>query len=542
MAQSGTTTFLFSELIDSTQHLQTVGDEMGERSFRAHHKLMTEAITGCGGQELQWLGDGALAVFSSAVDAVRCAIAMQRTARRPVAGTRFELRIGVHTGEALRREGGYFGTPVVVARRLCDRSSSGQILCSALIAELLAARKGFSFQKLGKLELKGIPAPLETCEVVYQRNDPAALLSRTPFVGRAGHLSRLAAKLEEASNGRGGVAMLVGEAGIGKTRIVEEFADHAQQRAAIVLRGACYEGEWQPPYGPFAEAISEYARQADPAVLASVLSGNSSTLLKVAPALREWVTTSTEAPAMDKEEERFRVLDSVAQFFIAVARRGPLVLVLDDLHWAERGTVSVLAHVAHFVSSNRILLIGAYRDAEINRTHPLAAALAEMRRRAGFDSFALKGLGGDELAALLGMIGDSDAPHELVEAIGSETGGNPLFVREMLLHLVEKGELFEDGRWTSHFTVGELAITEGVREVIGRRMLRLSDPGRELLSVGAAFNGAFPFDIATRVAGLEEEAGLSAIDEAIEAKLLRSANQPDRFHSRADTQHALLRN
>ena len=243
MAQSDTVTLLFTNLVNSTEHLQRAGDDVGHREFQAHHKMMTEAVAACGGRELEWLGDGLLAAFSSAADAVQCAIAMQQSARRRTAGAPLEIRIGIHFGEVMRRDGGYFGTPVVVARRLCDRASIGQILCSNLIAELLSSRQTFSFRALGKLELKGITEQVGVCEVVYERNDAAGMLNRTPFVGRAGQLKKLSAKLEEACHGRGSIAMLRGEPGMGKSRTIEEFADLARQRGAVVLRGACYDGE-----------------------------------------------------------------------------------------------------------------------------------------------------------------------------------------------------------------------------------------------------------------------------------------------------------
>ena len=215
MTESGTVTLLYTDLVSSTQHLQRAGDEAGERLFQVHHKLMTDAVMAGGGQELKWLGDGLLAAFPSAADAVRCAVSVQQTAGRPTAGVRFEIRVGIHMGEVLRREGGYFGTPLVVARQLCDRASSGQILCSRLIAELPASRQAFSFRDIGAIEMKDIATPLGICEVIYERNDPAMMLNRTPFVGRAAQLKRLSAKLEEARNGRGSIAMLRGEPGIG---------------------------------------------------------------------------------------------------------------------------------------------------------------------------------------------------------------------------------------------------------------------------------------------------------------------------------------
>jgi class 3 adenylate cyclase/tetratricopeptide (TPR) repeat protein len=537
MAQSGIVTFLFTDLIQSTEHLQRAGDEAGQQLFRAHHRLMTQAVTANGGEELEWLGDGILAAFSSASDAVRCAISVQQTARRPAAGARFEIRIGIHAGEALRREGGYFGTPVVTARRLCDRAVRGQILCSRLILELLSARRGFNFHDLGSLELKGLTTPLGVAEVTYERNDPSVLLNRTPFVGRTSPLQRLTAKLEEACNGQGGVAMLLGEPGIGKTRMLEEFGDVVRQNGGMMLRGACYDGEWQRPYGPFAEIILEYARTADPTEL-KLIDNSAPILARVAPALRDRLGNIVEPVSLDKEEERFRLFDAISQMLIGISQRRPLVVVLDDLHWADRGTAAMLNHVAHFVPDNPVLLIGAYREGEVDRKHPLAGTVAAVRRLRNFESLPLKGLAGEDVADLLGMIGDEEAPEGLVKTLTTETGGNPFFIRELLLHLREQGKILSAGHcWNSAVGVAELGITEGVREVVRQRLNRLSEETNRLLTVGAAFNGAFSFEVAAAVAELDEQAALEAVDEALEAQLLRPGTNPDSF----DFTHATIR-
>ena len=211
MAHSGIVTLLFADFVKSTELPQPA--TAADHSFHGHHKLMTDTVAAAGGQEMEWLGNGMAAAFSSSADAVRCAINLQQASRRPVAGTRVEIRIGVHAGEASRGEGGYLGGPMVTARRFCNRAKPGQILCSRLIADLLAARQAFSFHDLGSLELDGAAAPMGACEVVYVRNDPAALLNRTPFVGRADHLKLLSARLAQAANGIGSVSMLLGEQG-----------------------------------------------------------------------------------------------------------------------------------------------------------------------------------------------------------------------------------------------------------------------------------------------------------------------------------------
>jgi class 3 adenylate cyclase len=205
---SGLVTILFTDLVGSTELLSRAGDEEAQRIFRAHHTLLAETASAHGGAEVKWLGDGLMAAFPSAAGALRCATTMQQASRRPVAGERLAIRVGLNAGEALRDEADYFGTPVVVARRLCDRASGGQILCSELVAGLLAGRAGFSFSSLGPLELKGVSQPVGTLEVVYEEEAAPDFIARLPFVGRQGELARLVGVLGEAAAGRGGLAFL----------------------------------------------------------------------------------------------------------------------------------------------------------------------------------------------------------------------------------------------------------------------------------------------------------------------------------------------
>jgi class 3 adenylate cyclase len=250
MTHAGTVTLMFTDLVNSTKLLHRAGDESAQQIFEAHHKLLSEAVAANGGQEVKWLGDGLMAAFPSAADAVRCAIAMQQSARHPAAGERLSLRVGLHVGEALIKESDYFGTAVVVARRLCELAASGQILCSALVAGLLAGRQAFDFQELGAMELKGLATPVAACEVLYQRNDPAAMLVRTPFVGRDAELARLAQRLDEAKSGRGSLAMLVGEPRISR---------HCPRRSA-----SCYGSSGRlRPTGLEASLASEVYQEQD---------------------------------------------------------------------------------------------------------------------------------------------------------------------------------------------------------------------------------------------------------------------------------------
>jgi len=535
---SALTTILFTDLVDSTELMQRAGDEDAQRIFKAHYQLLRDAVSANGGSEVKSLGDGLMVAFTSAADAVRCAIMMQQASRRRVGGERLAVKVGINAGEAMSEGDDYFGTPVVVARRLCDRAQPGQILCSAVIESLLAGRQAFSFHDLGALELKGIAAPVETREVAYETDRAGVLLTRTPFVGRGKEMARLQAKLDEARAGHGGLVMLVGEPGIGKSRTIEEFAEQARAGGALVLAGRCFEGEWAPPYAPFAEAIAGYAKDAAPDALRADLGYGAPAVARLVPSLHERLPDIGEPVPLNPDEERFRLLDAVSQFIIATSARAPVVLVLDDLHWADGGTIAMLRHVARFLPAQRTLVLGAYRDVELDRQHPLADALAALRREAEYERILVKGLDEGDVRALLTDIAEQDVPEAFVQAISAETDGNPFFIREVLNHLAEEGKIYQqDGRWTANVSIAEMGIPEGVRQVIGRRLSRLSETGNRLLTAASGFNGPFRVGLAAAAAGLDEADALDAIDVALEAQLVQPAGDAESY----DFAHALIR-
>src|SRR6516165_1077156 len=441
-------TLLFTDLVESTGLLQRVGDERALRILQAHRQLLREAMASHGGREVKWLGDGLLTTFASVADGVRCAVTMGQRARRPVAGERLGLRVGLHVGEVLPDEADYVGTPVVLARRLCDRATAGQILCGSVVVELLRGRHGFEFAPVGALDLKGFAEPMAAYEVRYRPEAGAALLRHTPFTGRTAELRRLTRRLDEASAGNGGVVLLAGEPGIGKTRTIAEVAETGRAQGALVLWGRCYEGEAARPFGPFAEALGEYARTAAPEVLRADLGLHAAPLTRLLPLLRERLPDLPEPVALEPAEERVRLLDAVVQSLLAMAARVPTVLVLDDLHWADAGTVTLLRHVARFVRRARLLVLGAYRDVEVVAHHPLTEALGTLPRETSYEQLGLGGLDAAAIKERGDTVADREMPAAWVEALTRETSGNPFFLREMLLHLSEEGAL-GPGDWSA---------------------------------------------------------------------------------------------
>ena len=307
------------------------------------------------------------------------------------------------------------------------------------------------------------------------------------FVGRECEMATLNGALRDAESGHGRLLLIAGEPGIGKTRLAAEFATAARHDGAVVLWGGCYDGEWAPPFGPFAEAIAAYARQGDVEMLRADLGFGAAPIARVVLAVRERLPDLPEPVALQPDEERFRLLDAVSQFLIAVTRRTPVVLVLDDLHWADKGTIAMLRHVARFAPQHHLLLLGTYRDIELDARHPLTHALGALYRETACKRVQLKGLGAAEVAQL---VDDSEVPAErrdaVTDQINAVTNGNPFFVREVLQHLVEEQQITREPSDGNGKTVDRVAVPDSVRQVLNRRVWRLSTETGCLLSAAAA--------------------------------------------------------
>jgi class 3 adenylate cyclase len=539
-AASSLVTIMFTDLVGSTELLSRAGDEDAQRIFRAHHDLLAEVAGAHRGEEVKWLGDGLMVAFPSAADAVRAAVAMQQASRRTVQGERLAVRVGLNAGETLRDAADWFGTPVVVARRLCDRADAGQIICSAVVASLLEGRSGFDFSDLGELDLKGVPRPVAALTVDYEPDaGGTGLAVAVPCVGRDAELRRLTVHLAEAAGGRGGLVLVAGEPGIGKTRLATELTGRAERDGAAVLWGHCYEGDWSPPYAPIAEALDTYIAAAGPDLLRADVGAGGGALAQLVPALRVVLADLPEAVPLPPDEERFRLFEAVTQFLLRCSQRCPVLLCLDDLHWADKGSVGMLRHLARQVPRHRVLVVGTYRDAEVGEGHPLADALGAFPRETTFEKIRLEGLGAEGTAALLAAFGDQEVEGRVGEAWSRETAGNPFFIAELARYLAEEGLLYRaaDGRWTTDRPLAQLPLPDSVRDVVARRMARLNEGARRLLSVASAFEGPFRFEVVASVSELSENDALDAVDEALAAGALDAAGPTDTyvFH------HALIR-
>jgi DNA-binding SARP family transcriptional activator/tetratricopeptide (TPR) repeat protein len=329
---------------------------------------------------------------------------------------------------------------------------------------------------------------------------PPALAMRRgpPFVGRGKQLERLRAAWSSVREGAPQLGLIAGEPGIGKTRLAAEFAAAVHHDGAAVLYGRAYR-EPLAPYQPFVEALGG-ARFGD--------------LVEVAA------------------NDRYVLFDAVAT---ELAPPPGALLVIDDLHWADQPTLLLLQHVLRSSQPSPLLVVGTFRHTEVDPQHPLAEALAEVRREQPFEQIVLDGLGPDELGDLIVGVTGSAGGERFVSAIHNETEGNPFFAEEVLRHLAESGTL-EQRMATG--SLGAIGLPEGVKDVVGRRLARLGEHANHLLAIAAVVGRRFGVDVLERLSELDEEELVCALEDALAADLI--ADEPGTAGRFAFT-HALVR-
>ena len=359
------------------------------------------------------------------------------------------------------------------------------------------------------------------------------------FVGRERELAALDSALKEAIGGRGRVCLIAGEPGIGKTRLAESLATIAGEHGANVVWGRCWEGDGAPAFWPWVQVLRACIRQCNVATLAGRLGPGASYVAQIVPELRELLPDLSVAPALDSEQTRFRLYDACSAFLRIAAGDAPLVLVLDDLHWADTSSLLLLQFLAREIADARMLVVATYRDVEVSRGHPLADVLPRLRRERTVDRILLRGLGQDEVHTLLARLRGDEVPEEFTGTITRETAGNPFFIREILRHLLDEGIARREGdRWVGDVSFDEIALPESVREVIGRRLARLGDACGELLTLASVIGAEFGLDVLRRLGNLEEEHLFEAVEEAVAARVIDEA--PEAI-GRYRFAHALVR-
>ncbi|MFB3119022.1 MAG: AAA family ATPase [Stenotrophomonas maltophilia] len=339
------------------------------------------------------------------------------------------------------------------------------------------------------------------------------------FVGRQRELGELTMMLEDALSGRGRLAMLVGEPGIGKTRTAQQLAAFATLKGAQVLWGRCHSAQGAPPYWPWVQAIRSYVRERDSVQLGAEMGPGAADISEIVPEVREKLPDLEASPTLDSAEQaRFRLFDSITTFLKNAGRNQPLVLILDNLHWADRPSLLLLEFLAQELTEIPLLVVGTYRDAELSRRHPLTQTLGELAREPWFRQMPLRGLRDEEVGRYIEFTSGFTPPQDLVEAVHTQTEGNPLFMVQVVQLLTQEGEIAPG--LVAGSQGWRIQIPVGVHEAIGRRLSLLSERSIQVLTVASVVGREFQLRLLEL---LEEESGdqlLEVLEEALAARVI----------------------
>ena len=308
-------------------------------------------------------------------------------------------------------------------------------------------------------------------------------------------MDQLKSIFEEVLSGKGRMVMLVGEPGIGKTRTAQELATYASMRGAEVLWGRSYESGGAPPYWPWVQAIRSYVASTEPETLRSQMGSTASVIAEVVADVKEKLPDLPEPTRIDDPDSaRFRLFDAIATFLKNASGIQPLVVMLEDLHWSDKPSLVLLEFVARELANAKIMIIGNYRDVELNRRHALSITLGDLTRERLFERTLLRGLRRHDVERFIEIAAGITPPSALVDAVHTQTEGNPLFVTETVRLLIQEGDITAGRTAKGGTTSWEIRIPEGVREVIGRRLDRLSERCNEVLTIAAVIGRQFRFD------------------------------------------------
>lgn len=547
-----TRAFLFSDLRDYTRFVEARGDAAAAQLLREYRRIVRDAVRTAGGAEVKTEGDSFYVVFESALAALECGVAIQRGVHDHNQGSPTPIRIGMglHVGETVPYDDQFVGGAVNVAARITSKAKPGEILVSDTFRGLVRTGQRYKMEDRGLLRLKGVDEKLRAWAVEWHEAtgpgaqavpaaDNAALLlppSRSEpsaprpapgqlvcpvVVGRTAETARFGDHLELAAQGQGQTVLVSGEAGVGKSAFTRQSIEAATARGFRVLYGVTVESDGGLPYAPFVAAVRSGFRGIDRDRLGRVLAQTAPDLAQLFPELSK---TSRAEPATTVEQHRLSV--AFQGLFSAFAREAPVLLVVEDLHWCDEASLSLLHYLARELRDTRVLLLGTYRSDEMHRRHPLLRVLAGMQRERLVGEISLGRLTREEVgelirATFLPTDPDIQVSDEFRDALYDRSEGNPFFTEELIKSLVESGDVFHSAEkgWDRK-PIDQMRIPGSVREAVRARVEKLSPDGQSTLSAAAAIGLRSSFELLRAVRGLQEAQLESHLREAIEQQLV----------------------
>ncbi len=501
--------------------------------LQEHASLLRPVFAANGGREVKMIGDSFFVEFSSTLSAVNCAVEIQRKLyERNVSrqGRRLELRIGIHVGDVVERGNDIFGDAVNIASRIEPLATPGSICVSQQVYDQVWNKVDHPLVGLGKRDLKNVQLPMEVYRVVLPWEKEAMgdeSRRAVPLVDRVAELGQLRQAMERTSLGEGGLTFVAGEAGVGKTRLVEELIESSKGKNVTVMLGRCSRREGKTPYSPWIDQVREFVRASPPQLLFKVVGSYGAEVAKLVPEVTTMLGPVNSVSTGSPEQDRLRFIDGITQVVLRIANESPLLLVMDDMNWADGGSLDIMKSVARKAKENKVMLVGIYRDVEVEEDSDLFEFLYDVNREKLGSLVSLKGFGVEDTGKMLSaLLNQAELDPEFRDLVYKKTEGNPFFIEELVRSLVEQGVVYRTARGWERKQVSEIEIPTGVRTVIKQRLSHLDPESQGVLavaSVTSCFSKEFSFSLLQSVTGIDEDKLVDLMERILKTKLVKEA-------------------
>jgi len=511
---------IFTDIVLSTEHRAEFGDVLADAYHAEVDELTREIIDVHRGRVVKGLGDGLMAIFRGPTEAVLASVAIQHRLHRRNrnADVALHVRVGVTVGEMEVTDDDVFGYAVNEAARLCGAAEVDGVLVSD-VAVNLARRAEVEFGPAQDVQVTAsAPATSARPVLISTAVEPLVPLASPlefhqhggRFVGRSHEIQTLLEQWERTRHGSVEVTVLTGEPGLGKTTLMGEFARHVEATGALVLYGQCEE-RTPAPYQPFVQGFSHFIEYCPDRELEHLLGPFAANLSQVVPMLAERLGAEPSPRLSNPDSERLRRHDAIGLTLRSLSDFAPVLLIVDDVHWAGTTTIDLLDRVLRDSHQRRIMVLLALRAWDPATDPYVDHFLADRHRLAHHvQDIVLEGLGPDEVNELASQWKHrTDLATRDTEELWHITAGNPLFVSQVL-------------RSTGVDEVVPERIPLGVADVIQRQLDRLNPETRELLGFGALVGPRFELSVVVGAAGLSREHALAGLDDAVRAGVVRS--------------------